>query len=179
MTRTISPSALSKHELLKEGKELWFSVVIGGTKKYSSTNGRISFELKSGDEKSNTEVGFFYRYGKIYATMNNKNEHEKSRMGYKGADIKFPKETPHLVVGHCIWGETDKAPDTIKIYRVFDAPGMGPVLLKEPISVMKGFVQQADLNGIHLKGREVIFDEIRVGPTYHSVLMGTKALPRR
>jgi len=42
---------------------------------------------------------------------------------------------------------------------------------------MQGFVQQADLSGIHLKGREVIFDEIRIGPTYHSVLMGTKALP--
>ncbi len=176
ISRTINPSVISKHALLKDGKELWFSVVIGGTKKYSSTNGRISFELKSGDEKSDAEVGFFYRYGKIYATMNNKNEHEKSRMRYKQADTKFPKDTPHLVVGHCVWGETDTDPDTIKIYRVFDAPGMGPMLLKEPISVMKGFVQQAALNGIHLKGRDTIFDEIRIGTSYHSVLMGTKAI---
>jgi len=64
--------------------------------------------------------------------------------------------------------------DSIEIYRVMDIKKMSPVKLKTPISIQKGKIDQSLLNALYFQYSEkFLIDEIRVGPSYESVLMGT------
>ena len=80
-----------------------------------------------------------------------------------------------MVIGRCVWGKTDADFDTLEIYRVFDAPGFGPMTLKEPVCVLKEVIDQKTICSIYARG-SATFDEIRIGTTLHSVMMGTKPL---
>ena len=83
-----------------------------------------------------------------------------------------------MIVGHCVWGKTDEDPDIMKIYRVYDAPGFGPMILDEPVCVLEEAIDQKLLNSISFSMDEKrAIDEIRIGTTSHSVLMGTKPMP--
>ena len=42
-----------------------------------------------------------------------------------------------MIIGHCTWGKTDGDHDKLEIYRVFSAPGIGPMVLEEPVCVME------------------------------------------
>jgi len=90
----------------------------------------------------------------------------------------FSEKTPHMIIGRCIWGKTDKDTDTLEIYRVFDAPGIGPIVLEKPVCVMKDVVPQAVIRSVYMQDTTSALDEIRIGPTRHSVLLGTKPLPK-
>lgn len=80
-----------------------------------------------------------------------------------------------MIIGRCVWGKTDKDADIIAIYRVFDAPEFGPLILNKPAAHSKGIFPQEKLMRIHLAAN-VPVDEIRIGPTLHSVMLGTQPL---
>ena len=77
-----------------------------------------------------------------------------------------------------VWGKADDDPDTVEIYRVFNAPSHGPRVLKEPVTVYRKAVDQAGLTSLLIRGGEHgSLDEIRIGTSMHSVLLGTRPPP--
>ena len=85
-----------------------------------------------------------------------------------------------MVVGRCVWGRTDADPDTLEVYRVFNAPGYDIVFPRKPVSVVKGIIPQELIKAIVINqgGFDAPLDELRVGPTRHSVMVGTKPLKK-
>ena len=63
----------------------------------------------------------------------------------------------------------------LEIFLVFDAPEIGPVFIKNPISVFEQAMPQKDITSIGL-GCNQAADEIRIGTTLHSVMVGTRPL---
>ena len=73
-----------------------------------------------------------------------------------------------MLVGRCVWGKTDADPDTMEIFRVYDAPGFGPMVLKEPVCVLKEVIPQAGINKLSIKDFEKGgIDEIRIDAQRH------------
>lgn len=174
--RPLNPTVLSKHNLLDNGSELWFAVTVKTSK---ATSYDLIFGLRNNAEKrSDTEIGFKLQQGSLKAMLSGEGAGE-TRAGWthRRAEEKFPSNKPHLIIGRCVWSKTDSVPDTVEIYRVFDAPGLGPMVIEEPISHMKAIVNQAKLNTVFLSGSaKGSLDEIRIGPTRQSVLLGTAPL---
>lgn len=155
---------------------MWFSVMIGVKKECNRTNGSIRFGLMDSSKDGITEVGFAFKQGNLLARLNNEEGPGRSTNPSSGG-ITFPPDRPHLVVGHCQWGKTDDTPDTVTIYRVLDITRRGPVLLEKPISVTSKAINQESLNTLYFEYNERFYlDEIRIGPTYESVLLGTVPL---
>jgi len=179
-SRSLDPAVLSAHKLLDNGQELWFSVIVqGGTLRFGL---REEIETEEGADssmprESKADLGFLLNSGWINTTKDGE-EAGTSRVDWSRHkfDIKFPPEVPHMIIGRCKWGKTDKDPDSLEIYRVFDAPGIGPLVLEEPVCVMKEVVDQANLNSVYMNDTAGALDEIRIGPTLHSVMLGTKPL---
>ena len=83
-----------------------------------------------------------------------------------------------MIVGRCVWGKTDDEPDTLTIYRVFNAPVFGPMLIDKPAAVMREPIDQEKLSAILVNLAENrAIDEIRIGAGPASVMQGTKPLP--
>ena len=60
---------------------------------------------------------------------------------------------------------------------MLDITRRGPVLLEKPISVTSKAINQESLNTLYFEYNERFYlDEIRIGPTYESVLLGTVPL---
>lgn len=171
LSRPLDPNILSAHKLLDNGRQLWFSVVVGGQKGRQ----KFFFNLNDGN-KDGTAVGFGFDGPDIFATK----EGEKagtSRVGWsRTKHVMFPENAPSMIIGRCQWGKTDKDPDILEIYRVFDAPEFGPMVLEKPVCVVEDIVSQAKINTVSLTDLAGGVDEIRVGPTLHSVMVGTKPL---
>ncbi|MDX1565340.1 MAG: Ig-like domain-containing protein, partial [Phycisphaeraceae bacterium] len=167
LSRPLDAKVLSAHKLLAPGRELWFSVFV--------QQPSLMFELRGPD----VGLGFGlngHKY-RMYATLNGKEAGTSRNPWSRSAKLRFPEKTPDMIVGRCVWGKTDKDSDTLEIYRVYDAPGFGPMVLEKPACVLKEVVAQETLNSIYLNfdsGRVV--DEIRIGPTLNSVMVGTQPL---
>lgn len=173
---TLDRAAFLRDGLLADGKEMWFSVVVGLGEKLNRTNGSLGFGLKASDEELVANVGFKVVRASLNACIND--EVADGRMANQFVtEITMPAEKPHMVLGHCVWGASDRVPDVVEIYRVLDIAGQGPVLLKQPVSVLSAVVDQKRLDTLYFEyWGEFYLDEIRVGPTYESVLLGTVAL---
>jgi hypothetical protein len=110
----------------------------------------------------------------VRAIINGERDKDLDRNQWtREASRRFP-EGPNMVVGRCLWGKTDEEPDTVEVYRAWDAPGYDVVLPEKPVSVTKGMIPQEMIKAIKMNvSIETPFDEIRVGPTLHSVMLGT------
>ena len=51
--------------------------------------------------------------------------------------------------------------------------GFHSLVLKKPVCVMKEVIPQETVGSVCIKG-DVTLDEIRIGPTLHSVMLGTR-----
>ena len=174
-SRPLDLKALSAHKLLENGRELWFSVMAQGT------GGRAKFRygLRGGNAGGGADIGFMFDGPDLMAAKDGKRA-GTSRVGWsRSKEVMFLKNKPNMIIGRCVWGKTDEDPDTLEIYRVFDAPGFGPMVLKKPVCVLKEIVPQAEINSVYMRDTAGGVDEIRIGPTLHSVMLGTKPLDRR
>jgi hypothetical protein len=80
-------------------------------------------------------------------------------------------------VGRCVWGKSKNVDDVVEIYRLIDIPNQDPILLKKPVSVMNGRIDQEKLDTMYFNyNGNLKLDELRMGPTYESVLLGTVPL---
>lgn len=84
-----------------------------------------------------------------------------------------------MIVGHCAWGNRDDEPDTLTIYRVFNAPVFGPMLIDKLAAVMCEQIDQEKINAIILNlAANRAIDEIRIGTSSASVMQGTVPMRR-
>lgn len=179
--RAVDTEALKRDGILGNGRELWLSAMVAPHKDLQRLNTALAIGLQGGADDSRTSVGFAIKTQcLIWATING--DDGKSDMGvehFKYADALWPREQPAMVVVRCRWGKTDQEPDTVEVYRVVDLPMLGPKLVEKPIATNSGVIDQSKLNTLYISapgyGAGFYFDEIRVGPSYHSVLLGTVA----
>ena len=173
--RKISKKAMVRDQLLKNGSNLWFSVMLGVTKECNRVNGTLRLGLMN-ESSRNNNVGLFLKHNVIYAELNQQRGNSRMRKTRFGK-ILFPDDEANLLVVHCKWSEEAGGDDVIKLYRVIDIPKFGPTLIKKPVSITKGDLSQELLDSLYFHYSERFsLDEIRVGPTFRSVLIGTKAL---
>lgn len=170
-SRALDRALLKKLKMLEPGGDMWFSFFFSEMQNRSvtfSAGEETSFGVKILNKNASSGV---------LATIDGETEGDLDRNAWsRQADLRFP-EGPNMVVGRCIWGKTDEEPDTVEVYRVFDAKGYGIVIPQEPVSVVKGVIPQEKINAIVLNASvETPLDEIRVGPTLHSVMVGTTPL---
>ena len=167
LSRLLDPKVLAKHNLLDNGTELWFSVVIDQPD--------LTFELRG----PAIGLGFKIKGHKntIHATLNGEETGTARNPYSRSSKLRFPDTEPSMIIGRCVWGKTDKDIDTLTIHRVFDAPRFGPLFLQKPVCALESVIDQQTLNSVHLyidTNKEL--DEIRIGPTRNSVMMGTQPL---
>ena len=169
MSRYLDRDILDAHKLLDPGQELWFSIFAQGP----GGQGRLRFSLKGGS----TELGFRIDGYSIHASHQGEPAGTSRNPWSRSAPLRFEEEAPNMIIGHCAWGKTDGDPDTLKIFRVFIAPGYGPMVLKNPACVLEEVIPQEKLNSVFLEfGADNAVDEIRIGPSLNSVFLGTKPM---
>jgi hypothetical protein len=171
-SRELDRKLLKKLAILEPGGEMWFSFF------FSELKGR-SVTFSAGEE---TSFGVLIREKNagsgVHATIDREFDSDLDRNAWsRSASLRF-SDGPDMVVGRCVWGKTDEDPDTLEVYRVFNAPGYDIVFPKKPVSVVKGAIPQEMIKAIVINqgSFESPLDEIRVGPTRHSVMVGTKPL---
>lgn len=157
--------SLKKAGLLEDGATLWISYVFMSQKNPKETARKGGGIVTLSSEDMQQGIGF-KAIGKQFETVVIR---EGKEVGVRIAGIQ--EGTPTLVVGRIIWGK-DGADDSFVPF-----PGIGPDLKlpeKEGRQFKPGFnIDQSKLARLVLSG-EGQFDEIRVGPTYESVIGGGK-----
>ena len=170
-SRNLDQNLLQQHKLLEPGGEMWFSLFMGGI-----ANQKVTFLTGGGNTFGilGLNKGGFSAF---YPVINGAFEKELARYAFRGnPDFRVPKG-PNMVVGRCVWGKTDKEPDTVEIYSFYNSSKHGMVWVTEPLSVMKGTIPQEMIQAIEIEQKlEMPLDEFRIGPTRNSVLLGTKPL---
>jgi hypothetical protein len=169
--RFLDPSILAAHKLLDPGQDLWFSLFVGG-------KGNMSFKFLGATE--GPDFGFKIGGYKIETILSDEVIGECRNPWSRNQQSRFSEDSPNMIIGRCIWGKTDKDPDVVAIYRVFDAPELGPLILKKPVCLVREIIDQEKIRSIQLYFRsDGPIDEIRIGSTLHSVLVGTRPLTAR
>lgn len=172
-SRTLDRELLKKHKMLEPGGEMWFSLF------FATRTGRSMYFSAGEGAYFGVEIRDKHAESGVLARISPKTEGGFNRNRWsRNAGRRFP-EGPNMVVGRCIWGKTDEEPDTFEVYRVFNAPGYDIVVPKEPVSVVKGLIPQENIEALVLDIShkwEGPVDEFRVGPTRHSVMVGTKPM---
>jgi hypothetical protein len=167
----IREDVLGRDQLLKDGGELWFSFYVGMVG-VNRTNGVMSLGLMHQKDSAKASVGVELRRSQLMATINDLSG--TSEMPSRGGEMTMPSEKPHLIVGRAQWGKTSEDEDTVEIFRVIDLEKFGPTLLKNPVSIQKGKIDQSLLDSIYfVYSEKFVIDEIRVGVNFKSVLLGT------
>ena len=167
VSRLLDTNSLASKGLYDNGGELWFSIFADGV--------GMTFELKN----PNIGIGFKTHGHKmtIDAILNGEKTGSSRNPWSRSANLRFPEGEPTMIVGRCVWGQSDDEKDRMEIYRTFNAPVFGPLLVEEPVCVLEEVIDQKSINAIRLEmGDKRAVDEIRIGPSLHSVLMGTKPL---
>lgn len=150
--------SLEKAWLLKDGATLWFSYVF-----YAHENhGCGSVSLQSEDLKEG--VGYGPGHGEFQTVVIKDGKAVGRRIG------PLPMMQSTLVVGKLVWGK-DGGADSFTPY----VPGHD---LKQPEKPGRGQlpfnIDQSKLNRLVIQGKNGHLDEIRLGPTYESVVGGGK-----
>ncbi|MEM7011076.1 MAG: sialate O-acetylesterase, partial [Verrucomicrobiota bacterium] len=151
--------SLRNSGLLEDGATLWISYVFFVTQEIEHRQGGGTVMLYTDDLQQG--VGFQTNPGEYRTAVVVDGNLKAVRIA------SSPKETPSLVVGKIVWG-TDGEDDSFVPYM----PGRD---LKQPEKHGRASapfnIDQAKLSLLVLQG-EGQFDEIRVGPTYESVIGG-------
>jgi hypothetical protein len=200
-TRAISPSALQANGLLKDGATLWFSAVVGYGPKSNYKGDRLSVALANhgldeggaatwilndGDQRG-SGLGFTLANhaastigGRVLATQfRDKSfcEGKDTRPDIHGSWDNLPTLIPErgfgLIVGRITWAADPRQPDMIEIF----GPMSDLKLPASPVSTLSAVVDQSTFDTLSFsRAGNVLLDEIRFGPSFESVLAGTKPL---
>jgi hypothetical protein len=151
--------SLKKAGLLEDGATLWISYVFYVTKEIEHRQGGGTVTFQTDDLKEG--VGFQTGTGEYRTAVIVDGKLKPVRI------TSARSETPTLVVGKIVWGK-DGENDSFVPY----SPGHDLKQPEEHGRVSAPFnIDQSKLNVLVLQG-EGQFDEIRVGPTYESVIGG-------
>ena len=170
-SRQLDRQLLKGLKMLEPGGEMWFSFFFSDmVERYVTFSAGEATSFGVWVREKNAQSG-------VRAIIDGEFDSDLDRnIWSRSVSNRFPAG-PNMVLGRCVWGKTDEEPDLVEVYRVFNAPGYDVVFPEKPVSVTKGVIPQEMINAISLETRgETPLDEIRVGPTRHSVLVGTKPL---
>jgi beta-lactam-binding protein with PASTA domain len=181
-SRPLSSSALADSALLGDGATLWFAFQFGYSDSSITRNSFLSFALanskfdsasvaiQSEGEQPGQGIGVRIRENFVHAAAFG----GSSEVG--GGDIWGSGLTGHgldsglnrLFVGKITWGEEQ---DVVEVYL----PDTDMVLGR-PVSIVRTVVDQSTFDTLTFRGSESL-DEIRMGGTLASVLVGTVPMP--
>lgn len=195
--RAISPSALTSNGLLNHGATLWFGAIVGFDTGGNLTNSRLAIALANSQFNSGnfdywivnegTQLGSGIGLvlggvggvnGRVVATQFKDLSAGDGVAGnvlgsWTGTGSNYGAGTQGLIVGKITWGATPTDLDRIELYQ----PGSNLVLPANPISVLETQVNQSAFDTLTMaRGDKVVCDEIRFGPSYQSLLVGTTAM---
>jgi len=166
-SRALDRRVLDELQLLDHGGELWFSLFMEVPE--------VSFDLMGPEVR----VGFSTssRRSMIFATLNGEKAGDDRNLWGGSDKLRFTSSVPDMIIGRCRWGKTATGPDLVEIFRVYDAPVSGPILIENPVAVLREVIDQQSIDQvrIHLRSEGGV-DELRIGPTLNSVMIGTKPL---
>ena len=151
--------SLKRAGLLKDGATLWISYVAYVTKEIEHRQGGGSILLCSEDLKEG--VGFQTTPGEFRTAVVVDGKTKPVRI------TSARKETPTLVVGKIVWGKDVENDSFVPYLPKLDL--VQPEKHGRPAAPFN--IDQTKLSLLVLRG-EGQFDEIRVGPTYESVIGG-------
>jgi Family of unknown function (DUF6288)/Bacterial Ig domain len=167
--RDLDPKVLAANNLLDNGRELWFSLFI---EPQVAGNNWISLFFSAGTNRlgvamkgSDCSLAASYTY----------DGPAESTVAGKGNPLRYEVGKPNMIIGRISWAKTDAENDTLEIYRMFNTSEFGLLFLDQPTSTCKLAFPQKDISKVQLFS-ELFVDEIRIGPTLNSVLLGTKPL---
>jgi autotransporter-associated beta strand protein len=195
--RAINPAALGGNGLLNHGATLWFGAIVGFDTGGNVTNSRLAISLANSPFNSGnfdywivnegaqlgSGVGLVLGgidgvNGRVVATQFRELTAGDGTAGnvygsWTGTGSTYAAGTQGLIVGKITWGATPADLDRIELYQ----PGSNLVLPANPISVLETQVNQSAFDTLTMaRGDKVVCDEIRFGPSYQSLLMGTTAM---
>ncbi len=198
--RAIHPSALKATGLLNDGATLWFSAVVGYGPKANYKWDRLSLALANNrfdqgnattwiaDEGDQRGVGVGFTManheaatigGRVQAThfrdvsLRDGNAMPDIHGSWDHRPTLIPQAGHGLVVGRFTWAMDPQKPDLIEIF----GPMSDLELPGQPVSVLRAVVDQSTFDTLTItKSGNIMLDEIRFGPSYESVLAGTKPL---
>lgn len=198
--RAIHPSALKATGLLNDGATLWFSAVVGYGPKANYKSDRLSLALANhrfdqgnasswiADEGGQRGVGVGFTManheagtigGRVQAThfrdvsLRNGIAMPDVHGSWDNRPTLIPQAGHGLVVGRFTWAKDPQEPDQIEIF----GPMSDLELPGQPVSVLRAVVDQSTFDTLTItKSGNILLDEIRFGPSYESVLAGTKPL---
>jgi autotransporter-associated beta strand protein len=179
-SRRISTSALAGRGLLDDGATVWMSMMLQGTA-YPET-GRISIALANNGftydpnipndgSQPGSGLGVTVDEGVVYAAQYHAAAVGTPLLGNNDSAVAgtLNYHTPRLLVAKITWGATS---DKIEVFMPWE-----DMLLPAPTSVLTANVNQAVFDTLTFsRGHNVFLDELRVGPTYQSVVQGTEAM---
>jgi len=165
--RPLDRKVMDTHKLLDPGSELWFSLFM---EKPEVTLEFMGPQIKFGFA---TEVN----RQKLHLTLNGQKTGESRSPWGSKEQPRFGSSVPDMLIGRCVWGKTDKDPDVVELYRVYDSPLFGPMLVEKPVTMFEHVIDQQSIERVRiLLGDEGGCDELRIGPTLNSVMIGTVPL---
>lgn len=167
--RALDPEVLATHKLLEKGHELWFSIFV---EPQTSGNNWVWFRFAAGEES----LGIRIKGGNCVLGASHNGDFAGTGAN-RGNKLRYELGKPNMLIGHFIWAKTDEEDDTFEIYRVFNTSEFGPLVLDEPACVYKVAFPQNKITKVQLFSEKFV-DEIRIGPTLHSVMVGTKPLKK-
>lgn len=194
--RAISPSALAGNGLLNHGATLWFGAIVGYDTGGNVTNSRLAISLANSqfssgnydywiaNEGSQLGSGIGLILGNIdgvngrvvaaqFKDLSAGDGVAGNILGSWTGSSTYAAGTQGLIVGKITWGATPADADRIELYQ----PGANLVLPATPISVLETQVNQSTFDTLTMaRGDKIVCDEIRFGPTYQSLLVGTTAM---
>ncbi|MBK1855053.1 PASTA domain-containing protein [Verrucomicrobiaceae bacterium 5K15] len=190
LTRPIG-SSLSDAGLMADGSTLWFSIVIdvsGQNKANTDLNLAIcnanKFESGSLGNRQNLVpstaegIGLTYDKGRIqgaYWKDSGDGDAYSERTGVDSYTVlNATSRSSALIVGKIEWGADELATETLTLYAPDTTLALGLPTM-DAISIPALDQTQFDTLALHFKDFPMV-DEIRVGATYESVILGTVAM---
>lgn len=172
----IDREAFDRDGLLKDGGVMWMSFYTE-LRKINGYNSGYELGLESKEDPKKNSIGSSFGRRSFRGFMNGEKGETFIKNGPGFAVI--PQFVPELVVVKIIWGKTPEDKDTVEVYRVINVKKLGPTLLEKPVAIQKGIVDQSKLDTFFYRGGgDLPIDEIRIGPTYESVLLGNLSVKK-
>jgi hypothetical protein len=175
-SRPLSDSALAERGLLGDGATLWFAFQFGFPEGSTSRRSHLNFALANskfsseGIENEGTQlgrgVGIRQKEDFVYAAAFGDDSQREGGLHLGAVGVKHGLDSGNnrLFVGKITWGKNE---DVIELYM----PG-ADMVLGQPLSTVRTDVDQSTFDTLTFKGSNSL-DEIRMGATLHSVLLGS------
>jgi hypothetical protein len=197
-SRAVSPSALAGNKLLDDGATVWIAAVVGIGPTANYIESRIDLALANNGfgewssqrwivndgSQPGSGIGFTMGYldgrkgcvkAAQYRDQSLAVNYDASIYGsWEDHGAVVLQGGKKLIVCRVTWGSDPQEADRIEVFQ----PLIDDLNLPaEPISVLDALVDQSTFDTLTFNIKSyVLMDEIRIGPTYHSVVAGAGAM---